>query len=212
MRTFLDGRVTLHLGDCLDVLASLPEASVDSVVCDPPYHLTSIQKRYSTTDINGEGTNETRARNRSDALGRLAGGFMGKLWDGGDIAARPETWAAVLRVLKPGGHLLAFSGTRTYHRMVCAIEDAGFEIRDQIGWAYGSGFPKSHDVSKGIDIGRREWSAWLSGQRSGSQGIRLNPTKAAIRIRQMGAAQMWNAPSPPPPPKPPSNGKAGARP
>jgi site-specific DNA-methyltransferase (adenine-specific) len=76
---------------------------------------------------------------------------MGKQWDGGDIAFRPEVWAEVLRVLKPGGHLVAFSGTRTYHRMACAIEDAGFEIRDQIGWCYGSGFPKSHDVSKGID-------------------------------------------------------------
>jgi DNA modification methylase len=76
---------------------------------------------------------------------------MNKAWDGGDIAFRPEVWAEVLRVLKPGAHLLAFSSTRTYHRMACAIEDAGFEIRDQIGWAYGSGFPKSHDVSKGID-------------------------------------------------------------
>jgi hypothetical protein len=71
---------------------------------------------------------------------------MGKTWDGGDIAFRPDTWAAVFRVLKPGAHLLAFSGTRTQHRMVCAIEDAGFEIRDQIGWAYSSGFPKSHNL------------------------------------------------------------------
>lgn len=74
---------------------------------------------------------------------------MGKQWDGGDVAFQPETWALVLRVLKPGGHLLAFSGTRTYHRMACAIEDAGFEIRDQIGWCYGSGFPKSHNVGNG---------------------------------------------------------------
>ena len=78
-------------------------------------------------------------------------GFMGKKWDGTGVAFDVETWKQALRVLKPGGHLLAFSGTRTYHRMVCAIEDAGFEIRDQIGWVYGSGFPKSLDVSKAID-------------------------------------------------------------
>jgi len=77
--------------------------------------------------------------------------FMGKEWDGGDVAFRAETWRAVYRVLKPGGHLLAFGGTRTHHRMACAIEDAGFEIRDCVMWLYGSGFPKSHDVSKGID-------------------------------------------------------------
>jgi DNA modification methylase len=114
---FLDGRVTLLAGDCLEILAALPEGSVDSVVTDPPYEL----------------------------------GFMGKKWDGTGIANRADLWALVMRVLRPGGHLVAFSGTRTYHRMACAIEDAGFEIRDQIGWAYGSGFPKSHDVSKGID-------------------------------------------------------------
>jgi len=78
-------------------------------------------------------------------------GFMGKSWDNSGIANNVEMWAEALRVLKPGGHLLAFSGSRTYHRMVCAIEDAGFEIRDQIMWVYGSGFPKSLDVAKAID-------------------------------------------------------------
>ncbi len=78
-------------------------------------------------------------------------GFMGKEWDGSKIAFDVALWARVLRVLKPGGHLVAFSGTRTYHRMVVAIEDAGFEIRDQLAWVYGSGFPKSLDVSKAID-------------------------------------------------------------
>ena len=78
-------------------------------------------------------------------------GFMGKGWDSTGIANSVEMWRAAYACLKPGGHLLAFSGTRTYHRMVCAIEDAGFEIRDQIGWVFGSGFPKSLDVSKAID-------------------------------------------------------------
>lgn len=111
------GRAEIHRGDCREVLASLPEASVDAVVCDPPYEL----------------------------------GFMGEAWDRSGVAFDPETWRAVLRVLKPGGHLLAFGGTRTYHRMACAIEDAGFEIRDQLQWLYGSGFPKSLDVSKALD-------------------------------------------------------------
>jgi DNA modification methylase len=78
-------------------------------------------------------------------------GFMGKSWDNSGIAYSTDLWAECLRVLKPGGHLLAFGGSRTYHRMVVAIEDSGFEIRDQIMWLYGSGFPKSLDVSKAID-------------------------------------------------------------
>lgn len=78
-------------------------------------------------------------------------GFMGRSWDGSGISFRPETWAAVLRVLKPGGYLLAFGGSRTFHRIACAIEDAGFEIRDTLSWLYGTGFPKSLDVSKAID-------------------------------------------------------------
>src|SRR6186713_195624 len=87
-------------------------------------------------------------------------GFMGKTWDATGIANNPAMWAEALRVLKPGGHLLAFSGSRTYHRMVCAIEDAGFEIRDQIMWVYGSGFPKSLDVSKAIDKAGGDALAW----------------------------------------------------
>jgi DNA modification methylase len=78
-------------------------------------------------------------------------GFMGKKWDSTGIAYDVELWAECLRVLKHGGHLLAFSGSRTYHRMAVAIEDAGFDIRDQIQWVYGSGFPKSHNISKAID-------------------------------------------------------------
>lgn len=78
-------------------------------------------------------------------------GFMGKKWDASGIAYNVDLWRECLRVLKPGGHLLAFGGTRTYHRMTCAIENAGFEIRDCIQWIYGSGFPKSHNVANAID-------------------------------------------------------------
>ena len=80
-------------------------------------------------------------------------GFMGKVWDKSGVANSVELWREALRVLKPGGHLLAFGGSRTYHRMTCAIEDAGFEIRDQIMWLYGSGFPKSHNLDG-------DWNGW----------------------------------------------------
>ena len=105
----------LRLGDCVAVLATIADESIDAVVTDPPYEL----------------------------------GFMGKKWDASGIAYSVPMWSEVLRVLKPGGHLLAFGGTRTYHRMACAIEDAGFEIRDSIHWLYGTGFPKSLNLSDG---------------------------------------------------------------
>jgi site-specific DNA-methyltransferase (adenine-specific) len=106
----------LH-GNNLDILPTLPDNSVDSIVTDPPYEL----------------------------------GFMGKKWDSSGIAYSVELWQQCLRVLKPGGHLLSFGGTRTYHRVAVAIEDAGFDLRDSIAWLYGSGFPKSMDVAKAID-------------------------------------------------------------
>lgn len=90
-------------------------------------------------------------------------GFMGKKWDNTGIAYSIEFWKECFRVLKHGGHLLSFGGTRTYHRMACAIEDAGFEIRDQIQWIYGSGFPKSSDITKQLKkkgINEKEWVGW----------------------------------------------------
>ena len=138
-------------GDCLAELPKLRENSYDSCVTDPPYDLTSIVKRFSATSLAADTQTSERSRAGADGYGRFAKGFMGKSWDGTGIAFRPETWAAVYRVLKPGAHLTAFGGTRTFHRMAVAIEDAGFEIRDTLAWLYGTGFPKSHDVSKGID-------------------------------------------------------------
>lgn len=108
---------TVYHGSNLDVLPTLPDNSVDSIVTDPPYEL----------------------------------GFMGKSWDNSGIAYSVELWTECMRVLKPGGHLLAFGGSRTWHRLAVAIEDAGFEMRDSIAWLYGSGFPKSMDVAKAID-------------------------------------------------------------
>jgi DNA modification methylase len=145
--TFLNGRIVLHAGDSRDVLKTIADCSIDSIVTDPPYALVSIVKRFGAAGaaavkvpVGGSG-----------AYARASSGFMGKQWDTGETAFAVEFWAECLRVLKPGGHVVAFSGTRTYHRMACAIEDAGFEVRDMLSWLYGSGFPKSHDVGKGID-------------------------------------------------------------
>ena len=144
-------RYNLLHGDCLDELKGLADNSVDSIVTDPPYHLQSIVSRFKKTSTNDNNKTGERAKTRADAYARTAVGFMGQEWDGGDIAFKLDVWIECLRVLKPGGHLLAFGGTRTYHRMVVAIEDAGFEIRDQIGWLYGTGFPKSHNIATQID-------------------------------------------------------------
>lgn len=141
--TFLDGRVTLHPGDCLDVLARLPKCSIDSCVTDPPYHLTSIVQRFGA-----EGAAPAKS-GKSGVYARSSRGFMGKQWDGGEIAFEPETWAAVLRVLKPGGHLLAFGAPKNFGFMQYAIAQAGFEIRDVLAWIFGSGFPKSHNIGSG---------------------------------------------------------------
>ncbi|MBM84392.1 MAG: site-specific DNA-methyltransferase [Rhodospirillaceae bacterium] len=132
-------------GDCLETLKQLEDNSIDAVLCDPPYHLQSIVKRFSAEDA------KESQYGKDGLFQRASKGFMGKSWDGGDIAFRTDVWRECYRVLKPGGHLVAFGGTRTIHRITCAIEDSGFEIRDMISWLYFSGFPKSHDVSKGID-------------------------------------------------------------
>ena len=137
----------LHNGDCLNVLKMMieDEVFVDSIVTDPPYHLTSIVERF------GKDNSAPAQYGTDGAFKRASTGFMGKEWDGGDIAFRQETWELCLKVLKPGGHLLAFSASRNYHRMAVAIEDAGFEIRDQVMWLYGSGFPKSMNIGKTLD-------------------------------------------------------------
>ena len=137
--------VTVHHGDSREVLKGFADASIDSVVCDPPYALVSIGKRFGADNAAAAKPGKTGAYARASA------GFMNQKWDTGETAFDPEFWTEVLRVLKPGGHLLAFSGTRTYHRLACAVEDAGFEIRDMVSWLYGSGFPKSHNVGKAID-------------------------------------------------------------
>jgi len=141
-------KLALLEADCKLILPNLPPNSVDSVVTDPPYELTASKKG---------GNKETMGR-----------GFMGKKWDGTGIAYDVDMWKSVLSVLKPGGHLLAFGGTRTHHRMMVAIEDAGFQIRDVLMWVFGSGFPKSLDIGKAIDkdngksANLRKFAKWFS--------------------------------------------------
>lgn len=185
----LDGKVQLFNGDSREVLKFLPDASVDSVVTDPPYALVSIVKRF--------GSENAAPATGDDAYSRASAGFMGKTWDTGETAFAVEFWAEVMRVLKPGGHVVAASGTRTYHRLAVAIEDAGFEIRDMISWLYGSGFPKSHDVSKGIDkaAGLSEQRGYIeaTGGLSGGSGNTVGKFtgRQLSNIPVSEAAQQW---------------------
>ena len=135
--------------DCIKHLKTLKDNMFDSCVTDPPYHLASIVKRF--------GPGQKPINNHDTKIGRdgpfhkIARGFMGQTWDGGDIAFKTEIWKEVFRVLKPGAYLLSFAAPRNYHLMATAIENSGFEIRDQIMWLYGSGFPKSHNIGKFVD-------------------------------------------------------------
>jgi DNA modification methylase len=144
--------VTVHAGDCLDVLAALPEASVHAVVTDPPYGLEFMGKEWDNFRPSG-----ARFRTRVDGRTNPVVGKSVTTTPESYVAGEPfqvwcTRWATeCLRVLKPGGHMLAFGGSRTWHRLAAAVEDAGFELRDSIAWLYASGFPKSLDVSKAID-------------------------------------------------------------
>lgn len=135
----------LYQGNMLDMLEVLQPNSIDSIVCDPPYGLTSINKRCSKENA------APIQYGKDGSFQRLTKGFMGKEWDGSGIEYNVEAWGKCYQVLKPGGYLLAFGGTRTFHRIACAIEDAGFEIRDTIMYLYGSGFPKSLNIGLAID-------------------------------------------------------------
>lgn len=194
----LDDNITLYNDNCLTVLKALDENSIDTCITDPPYHLTSIVKRFGKE-------NSAPAKYGTDGVfARASAGFMGKEWDGGDIAFRPETWAEVYRVLKPGAYLLAFGGTRTYHRMACAVEDAGFIVMDCAVWAHGQGFPKALNLSKAIDR-RLGAERKVIGQASGmgkqnpewngtAQGRKENYFKPTYDVTEpvTEEAQLWN--------------------
>ena len=184
--------------DCIEAMAGMAENSVDSIVCDPPYELTSIVKRFGK-----EGS--APAKHGTDGrFARLGKGFMGKEWDGTGIGLRPEVWRECLRVAKPGAYLLAFGGTRTFHRLACAIEDAGWTLRDTLSWNYGSGFPKSHDVSKALDrkagaerevVGKKK-AGMGSGKTFGmlqSEGENASaPSEVNVTTPSTPEAKQWN--------------------
>ena len=198
MTYYADDTVTLYHGDCIEVMRGMAEGSVDAIVTDPPYGLEFMGKEWdrpwAVSPTQGVGfagrednlTLPSFGDNRNANCRGCGGRQRGKKrctcttpdWDrkpGSDMAEFQvwcESWAIeALRVLKPGGHMLAFGGTRTWHRLAVAIEDAGFEIRDSIAWMYGSGFPKSLDVSKAIDKAagaKRERVPYTGGIASGS--------------------------------------------
>jgi len=157
-------------GDCIEQMRTLEADSVDAIVTDPPYGLE----------------------------------FMGKEWDGFGTPLGFQTWTEqwareALRVLKPGGHLLAFGGTRMYHRLAAGIEDAGFEIRDTLMWLYGSGFPKSLDVSKAIDKAAgyqgkviTKGKSWNRPESKDGNAARMNASPGEYDIRELSqAAKKW---------------------
>lgn len=137
---------TLHTGDCLEVLKTIPENSIDTCITDPPYELS----------------------------------FMNNKWDASGISFQKETWQEVLRVLKPGATMMAFGGSRTFHRIAVAIEDAGFNIIDSIFWCNAQGFPKSHNIEKAMkrNYGETESKAWAG------YGTQLKPAYEPILIAQ----------------------------
>ena len=140
--------------DCLAALRTMPDNSIDAVVTDPPYGLSNTTPAQVAETI----TRWVSGDREYLPTGR---GFMGKEWDA--FVPPVAVWDECLRVLKPGGHLLAFAGSRTHDLMTLGIRLAGFEIRDSVAWLYGSGFPKSMDVSKAIGPtadAAREWEGW----------------------------------------------------
>jgi len=182
--------LTLHHGDCREVMAALDEDSVAAIVTDPPYDLTAASRNGSP-----------RTNNPDNPYGRhKPQGFMGKEWDGTGVAFDPATWRAAYRVLKPGGFLLAFGGARTYHRMACAIEEAGFAIVDSIHWLYGNGFPKSLNLAKAIDRELGQESEVVGEVRTGfagtlggkaAQGGLAKPDVRRVTAATTPEAQAW---------------------
>lgn len=158
--------VTVLHGDCTEIMPTLAAESIHAAVCDPPYHLQSIVKRFG-------GANAAPAQFGADgAFARQSRGFMQKTWDGGDVAFRAETWAHVYRLLKPGAYIAAFSSCRTFHRMAVAIEDAGFITHPFVAWIFATGFPKATRVKDPA------WEGW----RYGAQA--LKPAIEPIYIGQ----------------------------
>ena len=181
--------VDVRHGDCLAVLRDLPDNSVDSVVTDPPYGLSNTKPSQVADVLAAWVTGDT------EAVPSARGGFMGKDWD--SFVPPPAVWAECARVLKPGGHMVVFAGARTQDLMGLSIRLAGFEIREGMGWIFGSGFPKSHDIGKAIDKaagvrpphGKRFSVAAGQDERGADDGHKGNPD---TRPLVTDAAKQWD--------------------
>ena len=193
--------MTLLKGNCLETLKTLPDNSIDSIVTDPPYGLEFMGKEWDApwkntgtvlNDPSVVGGFQDGAGGNAFSRSRIRYGF------GNEASLGFQYWFTDIaiecyRVLKPGGHLLAFGGSRTYHRLASAVEDAGFEIRDQIMWIYGSGFPKSLDVSKAIDKAAGTERKDRTVVTAGKSGSHENPTRHVTNAGTPATpeAQQW---------------------
>lgn len=190
-------RWRIDQGDCLAVMAGTDADSADAIITDPPYDLTAAS-RGGSARTNDPATPFGRHRLQS----RDGGGFMGQAWDATGVAFDSATWAAALRVAKPGAHLVAFGGTRTHHRLMVAIEDAGWEIRDCLMWLYGSGFPKSHNLSGGVGTALKPaWEPIILARKPLAGTVAANVARygtGALNIDacrlETGGALKWSAP------------------
>lgn len=172
-------------GDCLEQLKNLDDNSVDAVVTDPPYGLSNTKPAQVADVLAAWVTGDTVS------VPAKRGGFMGKDWD--SFVPPPAVWEECMRVLKPGGHMAVFAGSRTQDLMGLSIRLAGFEIRDTLGWIYGSGFPKSMDVSKAIDKAEGHWRGRAGGvtsDNSSMQGPNYERTPKGNPITD--AAKQWD--------------------
>jgi DNA modification methylase len=198
---YQEGPVTVHHGDCLEVLRTLPDESVHAVVTDPPYGIRFMGQAWDGADIETVVARGRETNPMPDGVGGPRGGYRSAAAEAGRynqsgaanraFQAWCESWAAeCLRVLKPGGHLLASGSPRTAHRLSAGIEDAGFEIRDSIAWLYGSGFPKSLDIGKVL----AEWKGWGTALKPGFEPITVArkpfPGTVADNVSEHGTGAM----------------------
>jgi site-specific DNA-methyltransferase (adenine-specific) len=176
--------VELHLGDCLDVMRGMPDGCVDAVVCDPPYGIAFMGKDWD--DFGRQRPRKNRGGYNN--AGILPGYGRGGTPEQRDLFARRSSaafqlwateWAAeALRVAKPGAHILAFGGTRTFHRLACAIEDAGWQIKDCLSWLYGSGFPKHKTLLKPA------WEPVVMAAKAGARVVNVDACRIAYETTQ----------------------------
>jgi len=178
------GTADLYFCDAVEFLGDYIGPKFHALLCDPPYNLESIQKRFGKKDA-------APAQYGNDgAFFRVSRGFMGKEWDT-NIAMRPETWKIIKRVLHPGAFCMAFSSTRTYHRMATAIEDAGFILHPMIGWIQGSGFPKATNIHIQLE---KDMFPCYKVEENGKNVWRYKDTKELLRTEppfRNSGADIW---------------------